>query len=174
MNNRSFFALGCAAGLALGAWLGWSLALREQAAPAAENSIAGSLSAKSELQAAYLPKDKPSDADVEIKAALPAVKVSINGKEETFPLISSESSKFEQGKLTVKQETTAAIRIDVPVIDASPQNALGYGYGTRKLEELTYRRRMNKRLGWYVRAEGRLFTGPAELKAGAAGLEVYF
>lgn len=59
----------------------------------------------------YVPKTSPTDADVEITKAQPAVKVAVNGKDYEFKLEQKEEQKFDQGKLVVNQ--SGAISVDV-------------------------------------------------------------
>ena len=98
----------------------------------------------------------------------------VNGEQMRMSLLPGESKKFEAGKLVLNQSTEANIKLEIPVIDKTRKNAVSYGFNSRSLEEIGYRHRFSKNFGYYVRGEGRLFTGRSELKEGGAGLELYF
>lgn len=149
--------------------------------------ITGSTTTGSRTEVAYVPKESVtvtnSDGstriarertDVELNAAQPNVTLKVNGEQIHIPLLSGESKKFEAGKLVLNQSTAADIKLEIPVIDKTRKNAVSYGFNSRSLEEIGYRHRFSKNFGYYVRGEGRLFTGRSELKEGGAGLELYF
>lgn len=149
--------------------------------------VTGSTNAGSKTEVAYVPKESVTvtnsdgstriareQTDVELNAAQPNVTLKVNGEQIHMPLLSGESKKFEAGKLVLNQSTAADIKLEIPVIDKTRKNAVSYGFNSRSLEEIGYRHRFSKNFGYYVRGEGRLFTGPSELKEGGAGLELYF
>lgn len=149
--------------------------------------ITGSTTTGNRTEVAYVPKESVtvtnSDGstriarertDVELNAAQPNVTLKVNGEQIHIPLLSGESKKFEAGKLVLNQSTAADIKLEIPVIDKTRKNAVSYGFNSRSLEEIGYRHRFSKNFGYYVRGEGRLFTGRSELKEGGAGLELYF
>lgn len=149
--------------------------------------ITGSTTAGSKTEVVYVPKESVTvtnsdgstsvvreQTDVELNSTQPAVTLKVNGEQMRMSLLPGESKKFEAGKLVLNQSTEANIKLEIPVIDKTRKNAVSYGFNSRRLEEIGYRHRFSKNFGYYVRGEGRLFTGRSELKEGGAGLELYF
>ena len=149
--------------------------------------ITGSTTAGSKTEVVYVPKESVTvtnsdgstsvvreQTDVELNSTQPAVTLKVNGEQMRMSLLPGESKKFEDGKLVLNQSTEANIKLEIPVIDKTRKNAVSYGFYSRSLEEIGYRHRFSKNFGYYVRGEGRLFTGRSELKEGGAGLELYF
>lgn len=149
--------------------------------------ITGSTTAGSKTEVVYVPKESVTvtnsdgstsvvreQTDVELNSTQPAVTLKVNGEQMRMSLLTGESKKFEDGKLVLNQSTEANIKLEIPVIDKTRKNAVSYGFNSRSLEEIGYRHRFSKNFGYYVRGEGRLFTGRSELKEGGAGLELYF
>nr|DAQ67098.1 MAG TPA: hypothetical protein [Caudoviricetes sp.] len=149
--------------------------------------ITGSTTAGSKTEVVYVPKESVTvtnsdgstsvvreQTDVELNSTQPAVTLKVNGEQMRMSLLPGESKKFEAGKLVLNQSTEANIKLEIPVIDKTRKNAVSYGFNSRSLEEIGYRHRFSKNFGYYVRGEGRLFTGRSELKEGGAGLELYF
>lgn len=149
--------------------------------------ITGDTNAGSRTEVVYVPKKSVTvtngdgstsvvreQTDVELNSEQPAVTLKVNGEQMRMSLLTGESKKFEDGKLVLNQSTEANIKLEIPVIDKTRKNAVSYGFNSRSLEEIGYRHRFSKNFGYYVRGEGRLFTGPSELKEGGAGLELYF
>lgn len=149
--------------------------------------ITGSTTAGSKTEFVYVPKESVTvtnsdgstsvvreQTDVELNSTQPAVTLKVNGEQMRMSLLPGESKKFEDGKLVLNQSTEANIKLEIPVIDKTRKNAVSYGFNSRSLEEIGYRHRFSKNFGYYVRGEGRLFTGRSELKEGGAGLELYF
>jgi len=149
--------------------------------------ITGSTTAGSKTEVVYVPKESVTvtnsdgstsvvreQTDVELNSTQPAVTLKVNGEQMRMSLLPGESKKFEDGKLVLNQSTEANIKLEIPVIDKTRKNAVSYGFNSRSLEEIGYRHRFSKNFGYYVRGEGRLFTGRSELKEGGAGLELYF
>lgn len=149
--------------------------------------ITGSTTAGSKTEVVYVPKESVTvtnsdgstsvvreQTDVELNAAPPNVTLKVNGEQMRMSLLPGESKKFEDGKLVLNQSTEANIKLEIPVIDKTRKNAVSYGFNSRSLEEIGYRHRFSKNFGYYVRGEGRLFTGRSEFKEGGAGLELYF
>lgn len=149
--------------------------------------ITGSTTAGSKTEVVYVPKESVTvtnsdgstsvvreQTDVELNSTQPAVTLKVNGEQMRMSLLPGESKKFEDGKLVLNQSTEANIKLEIPVIDKTRKNAVSYGFNSRSLEEISYRHRFSKNFGYYVRGEGRLFTGRSELKEGGAGLELYF
>lgn len=149
--------------------------------------ITGSTTSGSKTEVVYVPKESVTvtnsdgstsvvreQTDVELNSTQPAVTLKVNGEQMRMSLLPGESKKFEDGKLVLNQSTEANIKLEIPVIDKTRKNAVSYGFNSRSLEEIGYRHRFYKNFGYYVRGEGRLFTGRSELKEGGAGLELYF
>lgn len=149
--------------------------------------ITGSTTSGSKTEVVYVPKESVTvtnsdgstsvvreQTDVELNSTQPAVTLKVNGEQMRMSLLPGESKKFEDGKLVLNQSTEANIKLEIPVIDKTRKNAVSYGFNSRSLEEIGYRHRFSKNFGYYVRGEGRLFTGRSELKEGGAGLELYF
>ncbi len=149
--------------------------------------ITGSTTAGSKTEVVYVPKESVTvtnsdgstsvvreQTDVELNSTQPAVTLKVNGEQMRMSLLPGESKKFEDGKLVLNQSTEANIKLEIPVIDKTRKNAVSYGFNSRSLEEIGYRHRFSKNFGYYIRGEGRLFTGRSELKEGGAGLELYF
>lgn len=149
--------------------------------------ITGSTTAGSKTEVVYVPKESVTvtnsdgstsvvreQTDVELNSTQPAVTLKVNGEQMRMSLLPGESKKFEDGKLVLNQSTEANIKLEIPVIDKTRKNAVSYGFNSRSLEEIGYRHRFSKNFGYYVRGEGRLFTGRSELKEVGAGLELYF
>lgn len=149
--------------------------------------ITGDTNAGSRTEVVYVPKESVTvtngdgstsvvreQTDVELNSEQPAVTLKVNGEQMRMSLLTGESKKFEDGKLVLNQSTEANIKLEIPVIDKTRKNAVSYGFNSRSLEEIGYRHRFSKNFGYYVRGEGRLFTGSSELKEGGAGLELYF
>ena len=63
----------------------------------------------------YIPKESPTDSDVEIHKALPQVSVDFNGERHDFALVQNEANKFQNGKLVVDQSSTLKLDVSAEV-----------------------------------------------------------
>lgn len=64
----------------------------------------------------YVEKQTPADADVEIAHSAPVVSVDYNGTKTELAGLSSESQKFDKGKLQVEQKTETVLDV-TPIVD---------------------------------------------------------
>ncbi|MEG2344170.1 MAG: hypothetical protein RSB52_08420 [Acidaminococcaceae bacterium] len=114
------------------------------------------------------------ETDVELNSKPSNVVVKVNGKQQEFKLLTGETQKFEKGKVVLNQTSDVKLWLEIPTIDKTKNNAISYGFNSRRLEEIGYRHKFSKNFGYYVRGEGKIITSTPELKEGAAGLEWYF
>ena len=71
---------------------------------------------KGDTEIRYIEKESPADADVQISNPAPVVSVSYNGEKTELAGVSSESQKFDKGKLVVEQKSEATLDV-TPIVD---------------------------------------------------------
>lgn len=120
----------------------------------------------------YIPKAAPEDADAQITARVPEIKVRYNDKAYSLPGISGEQHKFDQGKLTVETKTEAALDVTGLVSQLAeakrPRQAIGI-WQTSKGPAVSY--------GYFIAKNKKLTvmtTMPDVKKYAAVGLEITF
>lgn len=94
----------------------------------------------------YTKKEKPTDADIEVKQSQPVVNVKVNEKDYQFKLDQYESQKFDKGKFVLTQGGT--ISIDVKTPKDTKEWGLGVGYGTNGFGLMLEKRMGNTVSGW--------------------------
>ena len=77
-------------------------------------------------ESVYAEKAPGEKTDVQVEAARPKVTVSVNGKATQFDALTTETQKFERGKLVITEETQLRLDVKVP---PPPRCSLGIGWG---------------------------------------------
>lgn len=78
---------------------------------------------KGDTEIRYIEKTSPSDSDIEIRQEPPQISMKYNDEEYKIDGVKSETQKFENGKLDVKQSSTATIDV-TPIVDREVTKAV--------------------------------------------------
>ena len=78
---------------------------------------------KGDTEIRYIEKTSPSDSDIEIHQEPPQISMKYNDEEYKIDGVKGETQKFENGKLDVKQSSTATIDV-TPIVDREVTKAV--------------------------------------------------
>lgn len=78
---------------------------------------------KGDTEIQYIEKTSPSDSDIEIHQEPPQISMKYNDEEYKIDGVKGETQKFENGKLDVKQSSTATIDV-TPIVDREVTKAV--------------------------------------------------
>lgn len=81
------------------------------------------VSSDTQTQVQYVEKESADDADVEIHADAPSIVVDYNGEKTAFDAVSSETQKFDKGKLQVNQQSKVTLDV-TPIVTREVQTAV--------------------------------------------------
>ena len=78
---------------------------------------------KGDTEIRYIEKTSPSDSDIEIRQEPPQISMKYNDEEYKIDGVKGETQKFENGKLDVKQSSTATLDV-TPIVDREVTKAV--------------------------------------------------
>lgn len=110
------YAIGAIIGCIIGIIIGYSFHpdTRVEYVKGDPEAITETTTQHEETQIQYVPKESPSDADVEMNDAPQKVSVKVNGKTTKFNTVENETQKFEKGKLVVDKTSQISFDIKAP------------------------------------------------------------
>lgn len=115
------FAAGVGAGYVLHGYLGKEVK--------SEILLPVKLEEKTKTVVEYVPKEKPTDEDINISIPKKKITVKVNDKKVEFEKTDGEEYVFEKNKLQFTQESEIKLNIEVPII--RKRSGIGIGYNNK-------------------------------------------
>lgn len=118
--------------LLIGGWCGYQLHGYLHSCPVPEPVTKVEYRDRVETVVRYVPKAAEEKADIDMQLGKQELIVKVNDKVMQIDKADNESYVFDKNKLTLQQESTATLNINVPVVDKTRRWGIGIGlHGTK-------------------------------------------